>query len=825
MKFTLSWLKDHLTTDAGIDQIVDAMTMAGLEVEHVENPAAKLAAFSVARIVSAAQHPNADKLQVAQVETKDGMKEIVCGALNARAGLKTIYAPIGAYVPGTGITLEARPVRGVVSNGMLCSETEIEMEGDLFGLRTERFNLWSARASALGKDRDAALADGGIAELPDDAPIGEPIAELLHLSDPVIDFEVTPNRPDWLGVVGIARDLAAAGAGKFNLKPIMPVPGRYKSTVKVETDDQSACPIFAGRLIRGVKNGPSPEWLQRRLRAIGLRPRNALVDITNYLSYDRARPLHVYDASKLKGAVRARLGREGESFKALDGQTYAITPAMCVIADDARVLGLGGVMGGEYSGCSEATTDVLIESAYFDPIRTFETGRATGINSDAQYRFARGVDSGFVVPGIELATRMVLDLCGGEPSEVMIAGEAPAQPKTVSFDPDRVRTLAGMNVAATRVRAILKALGFESTPGEQGSKKLIVQPPTWRRDVEGPADLVEEIARIEGFDKLPVVEAPRARGYRPPPASAGESRTRIARRACAALGYLEAVTWSFCAQKHAALFGGGDAKLVLANPIASELDCMRPSALPNLLVAAQKNADRGHDDARLFEAGPVYRDDSETGQARTVAAVWRARPQRHWKAAPQPDLYDMKHDVLAVLEALGAPTAGLQTNDTVPAWWRPGRAGALVLGAKPLAWFGEIHPRVLAALDVEAPALAFEILLDALPPPRAKAGRSKPPLEKLDLMPLSRDFAFIVDDGVKASDVVRAALGAEKPLIADVALFDVYRGERMPAGKKSLAIEVTLQPREKTLTDAEIEAVSAKIVAAVGKATGGTLRN
>ncbi|MEJ0060288.1 MAG: phenylalanine--tRNA ligase subunit beta [Terricaulis sp.] len=797
MKFTLSWLQDHLATEADIDAIVEAMTMAGLEVEDVENPAAKLSAFTVARIISAAKHPNADKLQVCQVETKDGVLEIVCGAPNARAGLVTAFAPIGTYVPGSGITLEARPVRGVVSNGMLCSGAELQLDSD---------------------------ADG-ILELDTALKVGTPVADALHLSDPVVDFEVTPNRPDWLGVVGIARDLAAAGVGKLNAKQIMPVPGRYKSPIKVATGDAGACPIFAGRLIRGVKNGPSPDWLQRRLRAIGIKPRSALVDITNYLSYDRARPLHVYDASKVQGVVRARLGREGESFKALDGETYVITPAMCVIADDARVLGLGGVMGGEYSGCSDATTDVLLESAYFDPIRTFETGRATGIQSDAQYRFARGVDPGFVVPGIELATRMILELCGGDPSETMVDGEAPAPSPQVLFDPDRVRTLAGMNVAPTRVRAILKALGFETAAEGQSSKKLIVQPPSWRRDVSGPADLVEEIARIEGFDKLPAVEPPRARGYRAPPASVGESRTRLARRAAASLGYLEAVTWSFCAQKHAALFGGGDAKLLLANPISADLDCMRPSALPNLLIAAQKNADRGHDDARLFEAGPVFRGDGENDQARTLAAVWRARPQRHWKAAPQPDLYDMKRDVLAVLEGMGAPTAPLQTSDDVPAWWRPGRAGALVLGNKPVAYFGEIHPRVLTALDVEAPALAFEILVDAIPAPRAKSGRAKPSLEKLDLMPLSRDFAFIVDDAVKAADLVRAAFGADKPLIADVALFDVYRGERMAAGKKSLAIEVTLQPREKTLTDAEIEAVSAKIIAAVSKVTGGALRN
>jgi phenylalanyl-tRNA synthetase beta chain len=796
MKFTLSWLKDHLQTPATIGEIVEAMTMAGLEVEHVENPAAKFAQFSVARIISAARHPNADKLQVCQVETRDGPKEIVCGAPNARAGLVTVYAPLGAYIPGSGITLEARPVRGVVSNGMLCSGAELELDAD---------------------------ADG-IMELDASLPVGAPIADALGLADPVVDFEVTPNRPDWLGVVGVARDLAAAGLGKFVAKNATPVPGRFASPVAIATEDVGACPLFAGRVIRGVKNGPSPDWLQHRLRAIGLRPRSALVDVTNYLCYDRARPLHVYDVAKLAGAVRARLGREGESFKALDGKVYDITPDMCVIADDVRVLGIGGVMGGEYSGAQAGTTDVLIESALFDQLRTFATGRATGVNSDARYRNERGVDPQSCVPGVELATRMIMEFCGGEPSEVMVAGAAPAPRAPILFDPDRTRTLAGLAVSPTRTRAILKALGFETTAEGQSSKKLIVTAPSWRGDVEGPADLVEEIARIEGYDKLPAAEPPRAASFRAPPASVGESRTRVARRAASAAGYLEAVTWSFCARKHAEAFGGGADALMLANPISAELDCMRPSALPNLLAAAQKNADRGHDDARLFEAGPIYLGDGENDQARTLAAVWRARPQRHWKAASAPDIFDIKRDCLAVLDAIGAPTGSLQTSADVPRWWRPGRAGALKLGPKLIAMFGEIHPRALAALDVEAPALAFEIFIDALPAPRAKASRARPALEKLDLMPLTRDFAFIVDEAQPAADLVRAAYGADKALIADVALFDVYRGAGLPEGKKSLAIEVTLQPREKTLGEAEIEAASQRIVAAVAKATGGSLR-
>lgn len=796
MKFTLSWLKEHLVTDARIDDIVERMTMIGLEVEDVEHAGAKLAPFSVARIVSAARHPNADKLQVCQVETKDGPKEIVCGAPNARAGLVVAYAPIGTTIPGSGITLEAKPVRGVVSNGMLCSGAELELDTD---------------------------ADG-ILELDPELKVGTPLTEALGLNDPVIDIEVTPNRPDWLGVHGIARDLAAGGLGKFKDKPILPVPGRFPSPQKVATENTDACPMFAGRLICGVKNGPSPDWLQQRLRAVGLRPRNALVDITNFIALDRSRPLHVYDAAKLKGTVRARLGKQGESFKALDGNVYEVTPEMCVIADDRAVLGLGGVIGSEETGCSEATTDVLVESAYFDPARTHQTGRATGIVSDAQYRFARGVDSGFVVPGLEMATRMILDICGGEASEVMVAGDLPAPPKAVVFDPDRVRQLAGIDVKPTRVRAVLKELGFETSAEGQGSKRIVVEPPSWRRDIEGPPDLVEEVARIEGYDKMPELAPPRAPGYRAPPASVGESRMRLGRRAAASLGYLEAITWSFCSRAQAQAFGGGAEELLVANPIASDLDCMRPSALPLLLVAAQQNANRGFDDARLFEAGPIYRNASDAGQERTITAVWRARPPRHWQVGHQPDIFDMKHDALTVLEAIGAPVGSLQTSADAPAHWRPGRTGSLKLGPKTVAIFGEIHPRALKALDVEAPALAFEIFVDALPAPRAKAGRSMAPLEKLDQMPFTRDFAFIVDDGIAAAEIVRATYAADKQLITDVSLFDVYRGERMQPGKKSLAIEVTFQPRERSLTEPEIADVSAKIISAVVKATGGALR-
>lgn len=819
MKFTLSWLKDHLDTTASLSAIEEAMTMAGLEVEEVSDPGAALAAFTTARVLEARQHPNADKLQVCQVETIDGVKEIVCGALNARAGLLTAYAPIGAYIPGSGVTLEAKPVRGVVSHGMLCSETEMAVADDPFGLRAARFqDFAAARAAMLGLDAAKARADGGILELPDETPVGLAITQALAL-EPVIDFEVTPNRPDWLGVAGIARDLAAKGVGGYTPKPTPSIAGGFDSPVPIATQAPQACPVFAARLIRGVKNRPSPPWLQQRLAAIGIKPRNVLVDVTNYLSFDRARPLHVYDAAKVQGVVHARLGREGEMLKALDGKTYAITPEMCVIADDAGVLGLGGVMGGEASGCSLETTEVLLESAWFDPLRTAHTGRSLGIVSDARYRFERGVDPGFVLGGLDLATAMILELCGGEASRLMLAGEIPAPPAPVAFDPAHVQRLTGLELAPARIRAILEALGFTVTAGAIWS----VAVPSWRRDVEGPADLVEEVARIAGFEHLPAPQPLAAQGKKPP-LSVGESRARLARRALASAGWLEAVTWSFCPRAHAALFGGGAESLLLANPIAADLDCMRPSALPNLLRAAQRNLDRGFADARLFEVGSAYLSDAENGQRRAVAAVWQPRPRRSWRAEAPADLFSVKSDCLRTLEAVGAPVDSLRLGPPEAVWLHPGRGGVLALGQKPVAWFGEVHPAILRALDVEGPALAFEIDLDALPSPRAKGSKAKPALTLSELMPLTRDFAFVVEETVAAGDLVRAAAGADKALIAEVTLFDVYRGPGVEAGKKSLAIEVTLQPREKTLTEKDIEAFSARLVAAVGKATGGTLR-
>lgn len=803
MKFTLSWLKDHLETEADVHQIAEAMTMAGLEVEEVLDPAAKLAPFTVAKIISAERHPNADRLQVCQVETVDGLKEIVCGAPNARAGLTTIYAPIGAYVPGLGVTLVEKPVRGVVSNGMLCSASELELADE----------------------------SDGIQELPPEIPVGTPVAGLFG-AEPVIDFEVTPNRPDWLGVAGIARDLAAASVGKLKHFDIAVVRGAFPSPISVRLEATGMCPVFAGRVIRGVRNGPSPAWLQKRLTAIGLRSINRLVDVTNLIAYDRARPLHVYDVAKLEGAeIVVRSGRaadEAERLVALDGKTYAADPSVCVVADagGARAIGLGGVMGGETTGCDDDTMDVFLESAWFDPIVTAQTGRVLGIHSDAQYRFARGVDPVSVTPGLELATRLILDLCGGEPSEIVFVGEPPANPEPFAFDPAYVKRLTGMDLADDRIGTILGQLGFlvQAAPAGQ-AEPWIVTPPSWRRDVEGRADLVEEVARIEGFDNLPDVALP------PVPVPAGgvlsprQARVRTARRALASLGYAEAVTWSFTKQSTAALFGGGDERLVLENPIAADLDCMRPSALPNLIQAAARNAARGFADAALFEIGPIYLGDGPKDQRTVIAGLVAPHAARHWGGAGEDPLFALKGDLIAVLEEIGAPVASLQLAQGLNRdWWHPGRSARLQLGPKNvMVEFGELHPRILKALDADGPMLAFEIVLDSVPEPRGKSGKARGSADLSSLMPLTRDFAFVVEDAKPVGDLVRAASGADKALIVDVRVFDIYRGKGVDDGFKSVALEVVIQPREATLTESEIEALTAKVVAAVEK-QGGKLR-
>ena len=807
MKFTLSWLKEHLETNATVDQVVAAMTMAGLEVEHVEDPAAKLAAFSVAKIVEAVQHPNADRLRVCQVETRDGRQEIVCGAPNARAGLTTIYAPIGAYVPGLDVTLEARPVRGVVSNGMLCSAKELE----------------------IAEESD------GIVELSDSLAVGTSAAQAFGL-EAAIDFEVTPNRGDWLGVRGVARDLAAAGLGTLKPDPIRETKGSFPCPIEIRVDGE-ACRVFAGRVIRGVRNGPSPAWLQQRLTSVGLRPINALVDVTNLISIDRARPLHVYDVAKLAGSVvEARLGRgpaesrpahepspaehHDEQLIALDGKTYDITPAMCVIADaeGRRPIGLGGVMGGESTGCSEATVEVFVESAWFDPIRTAQTGRATGISSDAQYRFARTVDPQSTLPGLEYATQLILELCGGEASEIRIAGEAPAPPAPIAFDRAYVRKLSGLDLAPARIDEILTRLGFEVADGQ-------VTPPSWRRDVEGKADIVEEVARIAGYDALPAEPLPQIAQAAGGVLTTRQARMRTARRALAARGYSEAVTWSFMRPDWAQAFGGGRPELMLENPIASDLSAMRPSILPNLAEAAARNARKGFPDVALFEIGPVFRGDAPGDQAALVSVLVAPHPPRRWDGQTGDPLFQLKADLMALLEELGAPNLQL-VQGQASSWWHPGRSARLQLGPKTVvAEFGELHPQVVKALDAQGPLLAFEIDLDVLPEPKRKAVKTKPALTLSPLMPLARDFAFVVPAATPAGDLLRPILGADKALIADARVFDVYEGAGVPEGCKSVAVEVVIQPRDKTLAEAEIEALSARIVGAAEKAVGAKLRS
>jgi len=803
MKFTLSWLKDHLDTSASLDEIVETLTRIGLEVEGVEDKAKTLAPYKVAYVISAEQHPNADRLRVCMVDTGEGAPiQVVCGAPNARTGMKSVFAPPGTYIPGKNITLGVGTIRGVESAGMLCSAAELEISDD----------------------------HDGIIDLPADAPVGVPYAAYEGLDDPVIEINLTPNRPDCTSIHGIARDLAAAGLGTLKSDAIAPIQGRGACPVSVTIEDDKLCPAFALRLVRGVKNGPSPEWMQRRLLSIGLRPINALVDITNYMTFDRGRPLHVFDAKKVKGNLTVRRAKEGEEVLALDTRTYKLDPGTVVIADENGVESIGGVMGGEHSGCDENTTDVLIESALWDPLNIAQTGRKLGIITDARYRFERGVDPAFTVPGLDLATKLVMDLCGGEPSEAVVAGQVPDNRLTVEFPWSEVPRLSGLDVQPSESEGILKKLGFQV----QGSgERVSVTVPSWRPDIEGKADLVEEVIRIAGVDRIEPQPLPRLEATVVKPIlTLIQKRTRLARRSLAARGLVEAITWSFIAKSEAELFGGGDARLALANPIAAELSDMRPSLLPGLLKAAQRNADRGFGDVALFEVGQTFASDEPEGQSIKAAAVRRgtARAEgvgRHWDGGAQAvDAFDAKADVLALLATLGIPSGGLQVVPGGPAWFHPGRSATLQFGPKNVVGaFGEVHPKVLKALDLKGPLVAFELNLNALPPPKAKPTKMKPKLSLPDFQPLTRDFAFVVGRNVAAGDIVKAAQGAERQLIVGVDVFDIYEGTGIDPDKKSVAIAVTLQPTEKTLTDVEIEAVSAKIVGEVSKKTGAVLRS
>ncbi len=804
MKFTLAWLKEHLDTDHPLGEIADKLTMIGLEVERIEDKAKLFAPFTIARVVAAKQHPNADRLRVCMVDTGTGDPiQVVCGAPNARAGMKGVFVPPGAFIPGKNMTLQVGTIRGVESRGMLVSEFELQISDN----------------------------HEGIIELSDDAPVGANYAQWAGLDDPLIEINLTPNRADCTGVHGIARDLAAADMGKFKDPAVKPVKGEFPCPVTVTIDfgaTPSLCPAFALRLVRSVNNGPSPDWLQKRLPAIGLRPINALVDITNFITYDRGRPLHVFDAAKVRGDLVVRRARTGETLLALDGKTYALDETMCVIADEDGVESLSGIMGGEKTGCSTATTDVLIESALWEPINISQTGRKLGVNSDARYRFERGVDPAFMLPGLDLATRMVLDLCGGTPSEVALAGNPQSPERVIDFPLSELKRLTGLAVTLPEVRRVLGHLGF-FVAGQGERVKAAV--PSWRPDVQGKADVVEEVVRILGVDRVPSTPFDRGEAPRKPVLTPIQLRVRKAKRALAARNLVEAVTWSFIAKTHAELFGGGKPELSLANPIAAELSDMRPSLIPGLVAAAQRNADRGFPDVGLFEVGQVFRGDAPQDQLTAAAGVRRAlaKPSgigRHWtKRDREVDAFDAKADALAVLAAAGAPAQALQIMPSGPAWFHPGRSGTIQIGPQNLlGHFGELHPSALEALDAEGPLVAFEVILERIPEPKARATRAKPALELSPFQPVERDFAFVVERNVKAADLLRAAQSADRKLIVGVVVFDVYEGPGIEPGKKSIAIAVTIQPRERTMTDAEIEALAAKIVAEVGKRTGGVLR-
>ncbi len=807
MKFTLSWLKEHLDTDADLTAILDALNRIGHEVEGVENPGAALAAFKVARVLTAERHPQADKLQVLTVDAGDGEPlQIVCGAPNARAGLVGVLGLPGATVPANGMVLKVAAVRGVESNGMMCSSRELE----------------------LGDDHD------GIIELPEDAPIGTAFPDYAGLDDPVIDVSITPNRQDCMGVRGIARDLAAAGLG--TLKPLDAVVSGLPAIVAqgagpdVRTDDIEDCPAFYGQIVRGVKNGPSPEWLQRRLKAVGQKPISALVDITNFVMFGLGRPLHVYDLATLNGGLVARKAQAGEQVLALNGKSYTLDTTMTVIADDAAVHDIGGIMGGEHSGCSDTTTDVLIECAYFDPEHIARTGQKLLLTSDARTRFERGVDPEFLDEGLAIATRLVLALCGGTASEVTRAGSIPRVGITTGYDPTLAETLGGLAIPAERQRDILESLGFTVQPLDANGDPceltdacdgFRVTAPSWRRDVDGPADLVEEVIRIEGIDKVPSTPLPRAPGVAKPTATPEQKLERRIRRTAAARGLNEAVTWSFISESEARAVGGG--AWTLANPISEDLKVMRPSLLPGLMMAAARNVKRGATSVRLFELGRRYLADGEKLTLTVLLAGDRSpRGWANGKAQPF-GAFDAKSEALALLEAAGAPVANLQVMGEAGAAWHPGQSATLRLGPKTvLAAFGMLHPSLTKKFDLDGPVAAVELFLDAIPAKRA-TGFARPAYTPPALQAVTRDFAFIVPASLAAGDLVRAVKGADKATITDARLFDLFTGAGVEEGKKSLAVEVTLQPGEKSFTDAEIKAVADKVVAAAAK-LGAVLR-
>ncbi len=794
MKFSLSWLKSHLDTDADIQAVADTLNRIGLEVEGIENPAEKLKGFTVARVLTAAPHPQADKLQLLTVDQGDGVPlQVVCGAPNARAGLIGVFGREGAVVPANGMVLRKAAIRGVESNGMMCSSRELE----------------------LGDDHD------GIIELPADAPVGTAFSDYAQLNDPVIDVAVTPNRQDCMGVRGIARDLAAAGLGTLKPLSVAPVAGQFPCPTEIRTDDAEGCPAFYGRVIKGVTNGASPAWMQARLKSAGQRPISALVDITNYVMLDHGRPSHAYDLAKLTGAVVARRARDGEMVTALNGKQYALTSAMTVIADDSGVHDIAGIMGGEHSGCSEATTDVLLEVAYFTPEHIARTGQALGLTSDARTRFERGVDPAFLDDGLEIITALIIDICGGTASDVVRAGAPPVETRSLSYDPAHCTRLGGIEVPAEQQAAILKSLGF----GVDANWSVTI--PSWRRDMDGSADLVEEVTRIVGFDHVPSAPLPRAEGVAKPTATPMQKVERRVRRTAAARGLNEAITWSFLPESAAAAFGGGEWSL--ANPISEDLKVMRPSLLPGLLMAAQRNADRGASSVRLFEIGRRYfrKNDGTSDERLTLGLLLGGdKTPRGWASgkASRFDAFDVKAEVLALLAAAGAPTDNLQVMGDAGTYYHPGQSATLRLGPKTvLAAFGMLHPATAKAFDLAGPAAVAEIFLDAIPAKRS-TGFMRAPFTPPTLQAVTRDFAFLAPDALAAGDLVRTVKGADKAHIVAARLFDRFTGAGVPDGQVSLAVEVVLQPAEKSFTDAELKAISDAVVAAAAK-VGAVLRS
>ena len=793
MKFTLSWLKEHLETQATLDTVLDTLNAIGLEVEGVENAAEKLAPFTIARVLSAAPHPQADKLQVLSVDAGNGPLQVVCGAPNARAGLVGVFGAPGAAVPSSGMVLKVAAIRGVESNGMMCSVRELE----------------------LGEEHD------GIIELPEDAPVGQSYAAWAGLDDPVIDVSITPNRQDCMGVRGIARDLAAAGLGTFKplaqvyrMAAVAPIPGDAPEPA-VRTDDPEGCPAFFAQAVSGVTNGPSPEWMRKKLLAIGQKPISILVDITNFISIDLGRPLHVYDRAKLSGPLVARKATDGEQMLALNGKTYALDASMTVIADDVAVHDIGGIMGGEHSSISDGTTDVLVECAFFDPIHIARTGQKLGLTSDARQRFERGVDPAFLDDGLAIATWLILEHCGGTPSAITRAGNPPLETATYAYDPVQTERLAGVAVARETQQAILESLGFTVDGGWN------VTVPTWRRDVTGTADLVEEVVRIVGLDQVPSTPLPRDAGVARPTATPEQLTERKARRTAAARGLNEAVTWSFLSEKEAAAFGGGD--WALANPISEDMKVMRPSLLPGLLSAARRNQARGAKSIRLFELGRRYFKDGERMTLGFVLAGEKA--PRAWQSgkAKSFDAYDAKAEAIALLAAAGAPVENLQSFGEAGDAYHPGQSATLRLGPKTmLAAYGALHPLTAKAFDLDGPVMAGEIYLDAIPGKRA-SGHMRPAYAPPAQQAVTRDFAFLVPEATAADALLRAVKGADKAAITAVRLFDVFAGQGVEEGHKSLAIEVVLQPGDKSFTDEELGALSARIVKAAEKA-GGRLR-